>query len=119
MQERKMTYLLTWIPRALKIKGWVMLGEVLQPGKPPVHHFIKVYPPVLNHVIPKRQFEHIIIMRINRQIINHEKKLMEMGGGEDILLQRESTSPIIQEILPEVITTSLINTSLNKSTIYR
>jgi hypothetical protein len=34
-------------------------------------------------------------MNINRHIINHEKKLMEMGGREDIILERETASLII------------------------
>jgi hypothetical protein len=31
-----------------------------------------------------------MIMSINRYIINHEMKLMEMGGREEILLERIS-----------------------------
>jgi hypothetical protein len=33
-------------------------------------------------------------MSINRHIINHEMKLMEMGGREEILLERTSISLI-------------------------
>jgi hypothetical protein len=40
-----------------------------------------------------------MIMSINRYIINHEMKLMEMGGREEILLERINL--IIQGILPE------------------
>jgi hypothetical protein len=46
-----------------------------------------------------------MIMSINKHIINHEMKLMEMGGREEILLERE--------------TTSLINPLLKRATIYR
>jgi hypothetical protein len=46
-----------------------------------------------------------MIMSINRYIINHEMKLMEMGGREEILLERKQT--IIQGIiLPESVATS-------------
>jgi hypothetical protein len=57
-----------------------------------------------------------MIMSINRYIINHEMKLMEMGGREEILLERETISLII---LPESVTTSLINPSLKRATICR
>jgi hypothetical protein len=40
-----------------------------------------------------------MIMSINRYIINREMKLMEMGGREEILLERISTTLIIQGIL--------------------
>ena len=46
-------------------------------------------------------------------------KFMEMGGREEILLERETTSLIIQEILPEMIATSLINPSLKRDSMYR
>jgi hypothetical protein len=46
-------------------------------------------------------------------------KLMEMGGREEILLERETTSLIILEILPERIATSPINPSLKRDTMYR
>jgi hypothetical protein len=42
-------------------------------------------------------------MSINRRIINHEIKLMEMGGREVILLERMATS--------------LINPSLKRATL--
>jgi hypothetical protein len=58
-------------------------------------------------------------MSINRHIINYEMKLMEMGGREKILLEREAASLIISEILPEMIATSSINPSLKRATIYR
>jgi hypothetical protein len=44
---------------------------------------------------------------------------MEMGGREEIILERETASLIILKILPEVITTSSINPSLKRTTIYR
>jgi hypothetical protein len=34
-------------------------------------------------------------MSINTHIIDHEIKLMKMGGREEILLERETTIPII------------------------
>jgi hypothetical protein len=55
-------------------------------------------------------------MSINTHIIDHEIKLMEMGGREEILLERETISPII---LPESVATSLINPSLKRATICR
>jgi hypothetical protein len=60
-----------------------------------------------------------MIMSINRYIINREMKLMEMGGREEILLERISTILIIQGIMPEVIATSSINPSLKRTIIYR
>jgi hypothetical protein len=47
-------------------------------------------------------------MSINRHIINHEIKLMNMGGREEILLKRETTISIFLELLPEIIATSPI-----------
>jgi hypothetical protein len=41
---------------------------------------------------------------------------MEMGGREEILLERETINLII---LPESVATSLINPSLKRDTIYR
>jgi hypothetical protein len=38
-------------------------------------------------------------MSINTHIIDHEIKLMEMGGREEILLERISATLIIQGIL--------------------
>jgi hypothetical protein len=58
-------------------------------------------------------------MSINKHIINHEMKFMEMGGREEILLEKETTSLIIPKILPERIATSLINPSLKRDTKYR
>jgi hypothetical protein len=55
-------------------------------------------------------------MSINTYIIDHEIKLMEMGGREEILLERETISLII---LPESVATSLINPSLKRATICR
>jgi hypothetical protein len=46
-----------------------------------------------------------MIMKINRYIINREMKLMEMGGREEILLEKISTILIMQGFLPEVIAT--------------
>jgi hypothetical protein len=45
-------------------------------------------------------------MSINRHIINHEMKLMEMGGREEILLERETIKPDHPRNLPESVTTS-------------
>jgi hypothetical protein len=55
-------------------------------------------------------------MSINTHIIDHEIKLMKMGGREEILLERETISPII---LPESVATRLINPSLKGATICR
>jgi hypothetical protein len=44
-------------------------------------------------------------------------KLMEMGGKEEILLEKISSIVIMQGILPEVIATILINPSLKGDTI--
>jgi hypothetical protein len=55
-------------------------AEVIQPVKL-AGHLIKVSPPMINHVIQQRYVKHIIIMSINTHIIDHEIKLMEMGGG--------------------------------------
>jgi hypothetical protein len=55
-------------------------------------------------------------MSINTHVINHEIKLMEMGGREKILLERETINLVI---LPESVSTSLINPSLKRDTIYR
>jgi hypothetical protein len=52
-------------------------------------------------------------------IINHEIKLMDMGGREENLLEIIFSIVIVQGILPEVITTSLINPSLKGATICR
>jgi hypothetical protein len=57
-----------------------------------------------------------MIMRINRYIFNHEMKLMEMGGREEILLERETISLIM---LPESVTTTMIIPSLKRDTICR
>jgi hypothetical protein len=46
-------------------------------------------------------------------------KLMEMGGREEILLERISTTMIIHGIPPEVMATTLINPSLKRTIIYR
>jgi hypothetical protein len=53
-------------------------------------------------------------MSINTHIIDHEIKLMEIDGREEILLERETISLIIP---PESVTTSLINPSLKRATI--
>jgi hypothetical protein len=45
-------------------------------------------------------------MSINKHIINHKLKLKKMGGREEILLERISTTLIIQGILPELIAIS-------------
>jgi hypothetical protein len=60
-----------------------------------------------------------MIMSINRYTISHEMKLMEMGGREEILLERISATLIMQGILPEVTTPSSINPSLKGDTICR
>jgi hypothetical protein len=44
-------------------------------------------------------------MSINKHIINHEIKLMEMGGRGEILLKRETTISIILEVSPVGIAT--------------
>jgi hypothetical protein len=44
---------------------------------------------------------------------------MEMGGREEILLERETTSLIIHKIILEVITISSIKPSLKRTTIHR
>jgi hypothetical protein len=48
-------------------------------------------------------------MSIITQIIYHETKLMEMGGREEIMLERETISLII---LPESVATIPINPSM-------
>jgi hypothetical protein len=59
-------------------------------------------------------------MSINGHIINHEMKPMEMGGREEIWLKTVNAILIITEILPERITTSLIdNPSPKRATICR
>ena len=58
-------------------------------------------------------------MSINRHLINHEMKPIEMGGREEILFKRVATILIILEILPERIATSSINPSLKRATICR
>jgi hypothetical protein len=37
-------------------------------------------------------------MSINKHIINHEIKLMEMGGREEILLKKETTISIVLKL---------------------
>ena len=51
-------------------------------------------------------------MSIKRYIINHEIKLMEMGGREEILLKRETTISIILKLPSASIAKSLIYPSL-------
>jgi len=60
-----------------------------------------------------------MIMSINRYIINCEMKLMEIGGREEILLERISATLIIQGIMPEVIATNSIIPSMNRTIMYR
>jgi hypothetical protein len=55
-------------------------------------------------------------MSINIHIIDHEIKLMKMGGREEILLEREIVSPIIS---PKSVATTLINPSLKGDSICR
>jgi hypothetical protein len=55
-------------------------------------------------------------MSIKTHIIDHEIKHMEMGGREEILLERETINLII---LLEIVATSLINPSLKRATRYR
>jgi hypothetical protein len=95
-----------------------MLGEVIQPMKL-VDHSIKVSPLVIDYVKQQRSFKHVMIMSINRYIINRQMKLMEMGGREEILLERISTTLIMQGIFLEVISTSSINPYLKGATIRR
>jgi hypothetical protein len=92
-----------------------MLGEVIQPVQP-FDYLIKVSPPVLNHIIRQRQVKNIIIMSINTHLIDHEIKLMKMGGREKILLERETISLIIP---PKSVATRLINSSMKGATICR
>jgi hypothetical protein len=105
-------------PRGLENEVMKMSGEFIQPVQPPSHHFIKVSPPVLNYVIQQKYVKYIIIMIINKHIIDHEMKLMiinkhiidhemklmEIGGREEIMLER--------------ITTRMINPSLKRDTMY-
>jgi hypothetical protein len=93
----------------------MMSSEFIQLGKP-IDNLIKVSPHVLNQVIQQRQIKHIIIMSINTHIIDHEIKLMETGGREEVLLERKTISLIIP---PETVATSLINPSMKRATIYR
>jgi hypothetical protein len=58
-------------------------------------------------------------MSINRHIINHEIKLMEMGGREEILLKRETTISIVLELPLARIATSLVYPSLEWTSICR
>jgi len=55
-------------------------------------------------------------MSINTHIIDHEIKLMKMGGRGEILLERETIILIIQ---PGSLATRLINPSLKGATIHR
>jgi hypothetical protein len=55
-------------------------------------------------------------MGINIYIIDHEIKLMKMGGREEILLERETIGPIIP---PESVATRPINPYLKGDTICR
>jgi hypothetical protein len=51
-------------------------------------------------------------MSVKRHIFNHEIKLMEMGGREEILLKRETTISIILELLLASIATKPVYPSL-------
>jgi hypothetical protein len=51
--------------------------------------------------------------------ISLEMKIMEMGGREEILLEGISTTLIIQGILPGIIATRSINTSMKRDNIRR
>jgi hypothetical protein len=53
---------------------------------------------------------------MNTHIIDHEIKLMNMGRREEILLERETISSIIQ---PESVATRMINQSLKGDIICR
>jgi hypothetical protein len=55
-------------------------------------------------------------MSINTHIIDHEIKLMKMGGREEIVLERETISLIIP---PESVAIRLINPSMKGGTICR
>jgi hypothetical protein len=55
-------------------------------------------------------------MSINTYIIDHEKKLMNMGGREEIMLERETINLIIP---PKSVATRLINPYLKGDTICR
>ena len=72
------TYLGSWDPEDQVSK---VSGEIIQP----LDHWMKTFPHVLNHVKQQRYFQDIIILNISRHIINHEMKLMEMGGMEEIM----------------------------------
>jgi hypothetical protein len=58
-------------------------------------------------------------MSINKHIINHEIKLMEMGGREEILLKRETTISIVLKLSSASIARSLIYPSLEWTGICR
>jgi hypothetical protein len=51
-------------------------------------------------------------MIINNHIINHEIKLIEMGGREEIMLKKEIIVSIVLELLLASITTSMTCPSL-------
>jgi hypothetical protein len=55
-------------------------------------------------------------MIIRTHIIDHEINLMNMGGREEIMVEREIVGLII---LPEIVATRLINPSLKWDTICR
>jgi hypothetical protein len=74
---------------------------------------------MLNYVIQQIKVKHVMIMRINRHIINHEPKVMDMDGMEEILLERVSIILIIQGVFPEVIGTSSINPFMKGTTVCR
>jgi hypothetical protein len=82
----------------------------------PVDHLVKVSPPVLNYVKQQIKFKHIMIVSINRCIINRKMKLMEMGRRDEIMLERETTSLVI---ILEGVTTILINPSLKRDNVCR
>jgi hypothetical protein len=100
-----MTYLLTWRSGPCGNQVLWMLGEIVQPVKPPAQHVTQVLYLVLNYTIYQGQVKHIIIMNMNKHIINHRKQLMEVGGRE--------------RIVPIRMVTSLIHPLLKRATIYR
>jgi hypothetical protein len=55
-------------------------------------------------------------MTIKIYIINHEIKIMDMGGREEFLLERETISLIV---LPESVVANLINPIMKRATICR
>jgi hypothetical protein len=96
-----------------------MLGEFIQTMQPLAQHLTQMIYPMLNYKTYQGQLKKKIIMNIKKRIINHERKLMEMGGREEILLERKTTSLSIPNNLLEMKATSLIQPLLNRIIVYR